>query len=75
MNKAIIVLNIIFLNSLFCIGQNIVPAPADKAVIYFVRTEIFVTNFSYFDSVKLIGRFNGPKYIRYECDPGIPGCP
>ena len=72
MKKAIIVTNIIFLNSLFCVGQDIVPAPANKAVIYFVRTSSlgFAINFSYFDSAKLIGRFNGPKYIRYECDPG-----
>jgi len=71
MKKAIIVINIIFLNSLFCIGQNMVPAPADKAVIYFVRAELgFLIHFSYFDSAKLIGRFNGPKYIRYECEPG-----
>lgn len=53
-------------------GQTPEPAPADKAVVYFVRTSSlgFAINFSYFDSTKLIGVFNGPKYIRYECEPG-----
>lgn len=53
-------------------AQQIPDAPADKAVVYFVRPSSlgFAINFSYFDSTKLIGRFNGPKYIRYECEPG-----
>jgi hypothetical protein len=53
-------------------GQNIEPAPADKAVIYFVRPSSlgFAVNFSYFDSTRLIGKFSGPAYIRYTCDPG-----
>ena len=52
--------------------QNLNPAPEGKAVVYFVRTSStgFAINFSYFDSTKLIGVFNGPKYIRYECEPG-----
>ena len=54
----------------FC--QNIKPAPVGKAVIYIVRPSSmgFAVNFSYFDGTKLIGKFNGPRYIRYECDPG-----
>lgn len=54
------------------VGQGLSPAPADKAVVYIVRTSSlgFAINFSYFDSTQLIGRFNGPKYIRYECEPG-----
>jgi len=64
---------------LFCISitssascQVITPAPSDKSVIYFVRTSVLgsAINFSYFDSTKLIGRFNAGKYIRYECNPG-----
>lgn len=52
--------------------QTINPAPDGKAVIYFVRPSStgFAVNFSYFDSTKLIGKFNGPRYIRYECEPG-----
>jgi len=58
--------------SSICIAQEITPAPEDKAVVYFVRTTSmgFAINFSYFDSTRLIGKFNGPKYIRYECEPG-----
>src|SRR5688572_28868858 len=53
-------------------GQTLEPAPLNKAVVYFVRpTSIgFAINFSYFDSTQLIGKFNGPAYIRYECEPG-----
>jgi len=61
-----------FFISKFAQAQDIPPAPLDKAVVYFVRSSSygFAINFSYFDSTKLIGRFNGPKYIRYECNPG-----
>jgi hypothetical protein len=70
--------NRLFVILLFCIAtyttisQNIKPAPYNKAVIYFVRPSSygFAINFSYFDSTRLIGKFNGPKYIRYECEPG-----
>ena len=53
-------------------SQDIKPAPEGKSVVYFVRTSAlgFAINFTYFDSLKVIGRFNGPKYIRYECSPG-----
>jgi hypothetical protein len=55
-----------------CFGQDIPSAPEGKAVVYFVRTSSlgFAINFTYIDSATLIGRFNGPKYIRYECEPG-----
>ena len=53
-------------------AQTIEPAPADKAVVYFVRASGLgvLVNFTYFDSTKVIGRFNGPKFMRYECEPG-----
>lgn len=59
-------------SSVFCCGQNIKPAPEDKAVVYFARVASagFAINFTYFDSATVIGRFNGPKYLRYECEPG-----
>jgi len=43
-----------------------------KAVVYFVRTTLIgmLAPFSYFDKDKFIGRFSGPGYIRYECEPG-----
>ena len=54
------------------IGQDIQPAPSNKAVVYFVRASSygFAINFSYFDSTKLIGKFAGQGYFRYECEPG-----
>lgn len=70
------VLVMIFTLVCFChfysTAQTIDPAPADKAVVYFVRPSSlgFAINFSYFDSTRLIGKFNGPAYIRYTCDPG-----
>ncbi len=52
--------------------QTIEPAPADKAVVYFVRSSSlgFAINFTYFDGTAVIGQFNGTKYLRYECEPG-----
>jgi hypothetical protein len=73
MKKIIITFVIVFFSSIILSAQDIIkPAPEDKAVIYFVRTSALglAINFSYFDSTKVIGRFNGPKYIRYECNPG-----
>jgi hypothetical protein len=72
MKNSIITTLLICLCTSVCVCQNIALAPAEKAVIYFVRPSSlgFAINFSYFDSTKLIGKFNGPKYIRYECDPG-----
>lgn len=60
------------LASIVAFAQEIAPAPEGKAVVYFVRPSALgmAINFSYFDSTTLIGRFNGPKYIRYECEPG-----
>lgn len=53
-------------------AQKIEPAPDDKAVVYFVRPNALgaLINFTYFDGEKVIGKFNGPKYMRYECEPG-----
>ena len=72
MKKYILSLIPFFLLSLSLIGQNIEPAPKDKAVVYFTRTSYvgLINNFSYFDSTKLIGVFDSRKYIRYECEPG-----
>lgn len=53
-------------------AQIIEPAPENKAVVYFVRPSSvgWAINFTYFDSTQVIGRFNGVKFLRYECDPG-----
>ncbi len=56
-------------------AQNAEAAPddsGDKSVVYFVRAKGLgaLINFTYFDGEKAIGRFNAPKYLRYECEPG-----
>ena len=53
-------------------AQTIEPAPADKAVVYFVRANSvgIIMDFVYFDNDQAIARFNGMKYFRYECEPG-----
>jgi len=72
MKKSMLFVIPFFLTIFHSSAQQLEPAPAEKAVIYFARPSStgFAINFSYFDSTKLIGIFNGPKYIRYECDPG-----
>ena len=70
MKKLVLILTLILP---FCLQSQIIePAPADKAVVYFVRASGLgaLVNFTYFDSTKVIGKFNGPKYMRYECEPG-----
>ena len=44
----------------------------EKATVYFVRASSLgaVINFALFDGEQVIGRINGMKYMRYECDPG-----
>lgn len=51
---------------------EIEPPSKGKAVVYFVRVSSLgaAINFRYFHNDRLIGKFNGPKYMRYECDPG-----
>lgn len=72
MKKFILVILVCLFKLSSISAQEIAPAPNDKAVVYFVRVSSlgFAINFSYFDSTKLIGKFNGVSYIRYECDPG-----
>jgi len=54
-------------------AQSVEPAPADKAVVYFLRPNTMgaLINFTFYDGDELIARFNGGKYYRYECAPGI----
>lgn len=72
MKKQTVVFFFFFLSIVSASGQKLEPAPEGKAVVYFVRPSSlgFAINFSYFDSAQLVGKFNGPKYIRYECEPG-----
>lgn len=69
-----IILVFIGLCCLFSVSpaQGITNPSEGKAVVYFVRaTQLaFAINFEFFDSSKLIGKFNGQNYMRYECAPG-----
>src|SRR5258708_5671525 len=71
-NVLLLLICVFNIHSIQLEAQEIPPAPEGKSVVYFVRSSSlgFAVNFSYFDSAALIGRFNGPKYIRYECAPG-----
>jgi hypothetical protein len=72
MKRRILGALLLIMSSFFCAGQEIKPAPEDKAVVYFARVSSmgFAVKFTYFDSATVIGGFNGPKYLRYECAPG-----
>lgn len=74
MKKSILpLLTIATLGITTCFAQVDVPPPGEgKAAVYFVRSSNlgFAINFSYFDSLQLIGRFSGQGYMRYECEPG-----
>lgn len=73
MKNSLIIVLIIFVSA-FAKAQTaeIPPAPDDKSVVYFVRWNNTgsLINFTFFDSTQVIGKFNGTKYLRYECEPG-----
>ncbi len=70
--KHLIIISFIFMTFANCFAQDIEPAPEGKSVVYFARPSSmgFAINFSYFDDDQFIGKFNGSKYYRYECEPG-----
>ncbi len=53
-------------------AQIIDSVPEGKSVVYFMRPSGLgmAINFSYYDGDQIIGKFNGGKYLKYECDPG-----
>lgn len=53
-------------------AQDIEAPPSDKSVVYFMRPNGLgiIVNFTYYDGDQIIGKFNGAKYMRYECEPG-----
>jgi len=67
-----IVLLLLAFQSIIIYSQNIESTQTEKSVVYFTRANAVgaLINFTYFDGEKVIGRFNGPKYLRYECNPG-----
>jgi len=70
--KRTISLLLILLHSVLLNAQNVDSNPEDKSIVYFTRAKSsgFLINFTYFDGEKVIGKFNGLKYMKYECDPG-----
>jgi len=72
MKKIAIIFSIGMLFFIKILSQEIPPAPADKAVVYFVRVSGLgsAINFTYLDSNTLIAKTNGTNYVRYECEPG-----
>ena len=72
MKKLVVILMLFFGALSLSSAQGIKPPAEGKAVVYFTRVSSmgFAINFSYFDKDKFIGKFNGPKYLRYECEPG-----
>ena len=72
MSKFLFSLALLLLGMLSAPAQGLQQAPADKAVVYFLRPSGLgaLINFSFFDSAQVIGRFNGEKYMVYECAPG-----
>jgi len=67
-----LLLAITVLTSVGVYAQQNAQVPNDKSVVYFVRASSAgsLINFTYLDSNKVIGKFNGRKYFRYECKPG-----
>jgi hypothetical protein len=63
---------VLFINTISW-SQNFPSAPENKAVVYFFRTSASgsAINFTYLDSIRVIGKFSGQNYFRYECDPGL----
>ncbi len=72
MKKIHFLLFVFFVFPFFSRSQNIDPAPRDKSVVYFIRYSSLggAMNFKFFDNTSYIGKINGAKYFRYECDPG-----
>jgi len=72
MKTGLITFVLIAVSNLLTLAQTITPPSEGKAVVYFARTSSlgFAINFSYYDGDRFIGKFNGPKYLRYECEPG-----
>lgn len=70
--KNILWLFIVLLQSTMLFSQEIEPNNQDKATVYFTRASGLgaLINFTYFDGDKAIGKFNGPKYMKYVCEPG-----
>ena len=70
--KKTIFLFLILIQSAFLLAQDLETVNQDKATVYFTRANSMgaLINFTYFDGEQTIGRFKGPMYLKYECQPG-----
>ncbi len=70
--KITFLLTFLSLISISTFAQGFQAPAEDKAVVYFVRPTALgaAINCRFFDNDQYIGRFNGGKYLRYECEPG-----
>jgi hypothetical protein len=69
--KTLTFLVVLFVNTCSW-SQDFLPAPRNKAVVYFFKTSgsgLFTT-YTFHDSARVIGRFSEQNYFRYECEPG-----
>lgn len=71
MKKTLCIFLILF-QSIILYSQNEEITSNETATVYFVRASGLgaLINFTFFDGEKVIGKFNGPKYMKYECAPG-----
>jgi len=65
MKKNILILSLL-LQSIISFSQS------NKATVYFTRASGLgaLINFTFFDGEQVIGKFNGTKYMKYECEAG-----
>ena len=71
MKKTLCIFLILF-QSIILYSQNEGNTSNETATVYFVRPSGLgaLINFTFFDGEKVIGKFNGPKYMKYNCAPG-----
>lgn len=66
------ILILLIIKSSYIFSQNTDTETENTATVYFTRASSLgaLVNFTYFDGETPIGRFNGPKYLKYKCKPG-----
>lgn len=71
MHRLLILLPVVFLAT-YSNAQVTHEVPEGKSIVYIMRPSALglVINFSFYDGDQIIGKFNGRKYLRYECEPG-----
>jgi len=70
--KKITILLVLLLSSFPLLSQEFRKPSEGKVLVYITRSASagFAINFKFFDGENYLGKFNGGKYLVYECDPG-----